>query len=234
MKIGGFLKQSFIDYPGHLASVVFTKGCNFKCGFCHNPELVLPNLMEQNINIEIDSINHFLNKNKKMIDAIVITGGEPTIHDDLEDFIVNFKNIGFKIKLDTNGTNPKQIKNLLDKNLLSYVAMDIKTSNNINKYSDICGVKLSEATMNNIELSVDLIKNSNIDYEFRTTLVKEFHTLNDFKEIAKWIKGTKKFTLQKTLKNNNLIDNNINSFDDDFFIDEIKKILNKENILYYC
>ncbi|HZJ73928.1 MAG TPA: anaerobic ribonucleoside-triphosphate reductase activating protein, partial [Perlabentimonas sp.] len=128
MRIGGFVKQSFIDWEGKITSVIFTKGCNFRCGFCHNPSLVLPKLIEQTPDIEVAAITEHLRKRKQWLDGVVITGGEPTLHNDLSTFIKTIKELGYPVKLDTNGSNPTLLKKLIADNSVDYVAMDIKTT----------------------------------------------------------------------------------------------------------
>jgi len=181
---------TLIDYPGKVASTVFTVGCNFRCPFCHNPELVLKSQFTDNGNLEKDFFK-FLKTRKGKIDGICITGGEPTIQNDLIDFIKKIKKLGFLVKLDTNGASPDVLKKLLNLKLLDFVAMDIK--NQLKKYDKTTGVK---GDSNRIKLSVDLIMNSRIPYEFRTTVVPGIHKVEDFEEIAKWLKGSENYCLQ--------------------------------------
>lgn len=190
MHISGLQKTSLIDYPGKICCIVFTKGCNFRCGFCHNPELVDPT--QKLLEIMEEEFYNFLKKRMGILDAVTITGGEPTIHKDLPEFIKKIKKIGFLIKLDTNGTNPEMVKKLLTDKLIDYIAMDIKGP--IDKYDKICNSKIDQ---NNILESINLIMNSGIDYEFRTTIVPTLHNENDFREIGKMIKGAKIYYLQQ-------------------------------------
>lgn len=189
MIISGIQKTSLIDYPKKICTVLFTRGCNFSCGFCHNPELVIPKKFAGKIpNKEIID---FLKSRTKKIDAVTITGGEPTLHKDLPNFIKEIKNMGYLIKLDTNGSNPKMLKELFKNDLIDYIAMDIK--NSPRKYKKTISTKTD---LKNIKKSVELIKNSNIKYEFRTTVIPTLHNEKSFKDIAKWLKGSKLLILQ--------------------------------------
>lgn len=174
MKIAGFTKQSLIDFPGNISSIVFTQGCNFRCGFCHNPNLVLPEKFETVYSLP--TIFDYLNKYKNLLDAVCISGGEPTIHSDLPDFISQIKNMGLKVKLDTNGTNSKMLDSLLTRKLIDFVAMDIKQVLDFDAYNIVVGNCLTNKMFDEILNSIKLIENSNIGYQFRTTVVKGFHT----------------------------------------------------------
>lgn len=187
--IGGIQKSSLLDFPQKIAAIVFTQGCNLRCGYCHNPELL--DFIAETKFKETDFFD-FLEKRKGKLDGVVITGGEPTLQRGLKDFILKIKEMGFEVKLDTNGTNPKTLKALIDENLLDYVAMDIKAP--LSKYEIITGVKIN---IDNIKESIDLIINSSLNYEFRTTVVKSQLTFDDFEEIGKLIQGAKKYYLQK-------------------------------------
>lgn len=189
MKIKGLQKTTLLDFPGKLACTVFTGGCNFRCPFCHNASLVLhAGEMEE---ISEEAFFDYLNKRRGMLDGVCITGGEPTLCPDLENFIKKIKDIGLAVKLDTNGTAPTVLKRLLDSNLLDYVAMDIKNSKE--KYALTAGIDTFPEA---IEQSINLIINNAPDYEFRTTVVRELHTPQDIAEITKWIGNTKKYFLQ--------------------------------------
>lgn len=200
MKIGGFQKLSLIDYPGHMACIVFTRGCNFDCFYCHNSGLLTCN--ETDINKK--EIFAFLEKRKNVLDGVVISGGEPTIQQGLYDFITQIKKLGLKVKLDTNGYNPEVLKKLLDDNLIDYVAMDIKASNL--KYSSVVNKNID---FNIIKKSIELLDNSNIAHEFRTTMFKPNIEINDIIEISKIIKQETPLYLQnfknaETVRNKNL------------------------------
>lgn len=192
MNIAGFQKLTLIDYPGHLATTVFTVGCSFRCPFCHNPELV----DRGSWNIEQDSKKKeffkFLKTRIGKLDGVCITGGEPTIQPDIIDFIKKVKKLGYKVKLDTNGTRPDVVRKIIREKLVDFIAMDIK--NHPGKYNKTTATK---GDIDRIKLSVELIRNSGIDYEFRTTVVPGLHVEEDFKKIAKWLKGAKSYWLQR-------------------------------------
>lgn len=190
MNIGGFQKFSMIDYPGKLTAIIFTSACNFRCGYCHNPELVLPEKF--NPSLDENEILKFLKTRIGKLDAVSITGGEPTLQKDLLEFIKKVKDLGFLVKLDTNGTNPDMLKKLLDKKLLDFIAMDIKAP--LDKYSDIVKVSVD---LDKIKESIKLIMNSDLEYEFRTTIVRSQLSRADILEMANTIKGAKSYVLQK-------------------------------------
>ena len=193
MIIGGFQKLTLIDYPGRIATTVFTVGCSFRCPFCHNPELVVHGTwnMEHGTKMEKDFFE-FLKKRKGKLEGVCITGGEPTIQKDIIPFVEKVKKMGFFVKLDTNGSRPDVLKKLIDKKLLDFVAMDIK--NYPEKYHKTVGLK---ADVERVKLSVNLIRNSGLNYEFRTTVVPGIHTEEDFLKIADWISGAKAYYLQE-------------------------------------
>jgi pyruvate formate lyase activating enzyme len=204
MIIAGFQKTSLLDYPGKISSIIFLAGCNLRCQFCYVPQLVLPEKIKSLKTIEEDDILSYLNENKKFIDAVVLTGGEPTLNEDLPDLIQKIKAKGFLIGLETNGTNPNMLSSLIEKKLVDYVAMDIKTKLNFEKYREIVGL-LTEETFEKVKTSIKILLSSTIDYEFRTTLVKEFHSIEDIVEICKSIKGAKVYYLQNFKKLNETI-----------------------------
>lgn len=188
MQIGGIQRFSSIDFPKRIASVLFTVGCNFRCPFCHNHELVIgpfPRISEE-------EIFEFLKSRVGQIDGVVISGGEPTLHHDLPEFIIKIKNLGFEIKLDTNGTNPGILQQLIDNQLLNYVAMDIKHT--WDKYHQLTGTQVD---IEQIKKSVSMLINSDIEYEFRTTVIQQIHTLDDIIEISKNIRGAKYYAVQE-------------------------------------
>jgi len=196
MRIGGFQKLTLVDYPGKIAATVFTVGCSFRCPFCHNPELVLraqfpaPNKMEQ------EFFKH-LEKRKGKLEGVCITGGEPTIQPDIIPFIKKIKEMGFLVKLDSNGTRPDILRQVFKEKLVDFVAMDIK--NTPEKYSETTGVETKNfaSLLDRVKLSVDLIRNSGIPYEFRTTVVPGIHSEEDFLEIGKWLEGSMSYFLQE-------------------------------------
>ena len=175
MRIGALQKQSFIDWQGKIVAVIFTKGCNFRCGYCHNPSLVLPKLINQTPDISEEEILSYLKRRKGWLDGVVITGGEPTIHTDLGHLLREIKQIGYAIKLDSNGTNPQALQALIDKKLIDFIAMDIKTIVEIKNYAEITNCK-EPALIEKIERSIQIIKASGIQYQFRTTVIPLFHS----------------------------------------------------------
>lgn len=187
MIIAGFVKNSFVDYPGKIASTVFTAGCNMRCWYCHNSHIL--EISENKI--EEEYVLNFLKERKGFIDGVVISGGEPTLQKDLKEFIKKIKDLGYLIKLDTNGSNYDVLKSLINENLLDYVAMDIKAP--LNNYIKIINTKID---IDNVKKSILLLLNSNIDYEFRTTFSPDL-SLEDIEEICKTIKGAKKYVIQK-------------------------------------
>lgn len=205
MEFGGFQKLTVLDFPGQVACIVFTKGCNFRCPFCHN-SLLVDNKCETYKEEEILS---FLEKRKNVLDGIVISGGEPLMHD-IEDFLYKVKELGYKIKIDTNGTYPEKLKELVKKGLADYVAMDIK--NIPEKYSQTAGVGFPYKI---IEESIDFLLSDKVDYEFRTTVTKEFHTANDLENIAKKISGAKRYFIQNFVDSGNVFLKNLTPFSED-------------------
>ncbi len=201
MKIGGFQKNSLIDYPNLISAVVFTYGCNFRCPFCHNAELVVRR--PERFYSE-DEILGFLKTRINKLDAVSITGGEPTLHKDLPEFIAKLKKMGFKVKIDTNGTNPKMVEFLLKRNLIDFIAMDVKTLPDRKAYSSVVGIALSDEMFSNILRTIEIIKNSKIKHEFRTTAIKEIHNKDKLNGILKAIKGADKFVLQEFNPENTL------------------------------
>jgi len=190
LPIKGLQKTSLIDYPGKIVCTIFLADCNFRCPYCQNPDLIenpdkLPIIKEEEV-IE------YLKEKRKWLDGICISGGEPTIHKELVDFIKKIKKENFLVKLDTNGTNSIMIKELLDNNLVDFISMDIKIS--LDKYEDVAKVKINKE---DIQKCVDLIRNSNIDYEFRSTILPKLHSEENIKKIGEWLKGSKKFVLQE-------------------------------------
>jgi len=190
MVLGGLQKLTLIDYPGHIAATVFTVGCNFRCPFCHNPELVSSIEYQVSSILERDFFD-FLESRQGKLEGVCITGGEPTIQPDIVEFIRKIKELRYKVKLDTNGARPDILRLLYAKKLLDFVAMDIKSDlENYNRTTN------SKVDLERIKLSVDLIRNSGVDYEFRTTAVPGLHKEEDFAKIGKWLEGAKKYVLQ--------------------------------------
>jgi len=203
MVISGFDKLSLLNYPGVVSCTIFTNGCNMKCPYCQNGTLAKG---KDKSNYTKEDIINYLRKRKGIIDGITISGGEPTINSDLIDFIKDIKKEKVKIKLDTNGTNYNMLKEIIDNNLVDYIAMDIK--NIFNKYDVTTNSKVN---IDIIKKSINLIKNSNIDHEFRTTIVKEFISANDIKKIIKLVDGSK-YYIQNYKYSNNVIDKSLTGF----------------------
>ncbi|OGZ79565.1 MAG: anaerobic ribonucleoside-triphosphate reductase activating protein [Candidatus Staskawiczbacteria bacterium RIFOXYB1_FULL_37_44] len=203
MIIAGLQKTTLIDYPGKIACVVFLAGCNFRCPWCYSAELVLPEKILKQHRISEAEIFDFLRKRKGLLEGVVICGGEPTINKDLPQFIEKIKKFNYPVKLDTNGSNPKMLKDLVSAKLIDYVAMDIKAPWALkfearNSKSEIYEQIMQEGVkMADIEESVEFLKSGKIDFEFRTTVVPGVHKKEDFLEIAKWIGGPEvKYNLQ--------------------------------------
>lgn len=198
MKIRGLQKTTLLDYPGHMAATIFLEGCNFKCPFCHNSDLVT--CQAQDIYSEKEVLA-FLEKRSAVLEGVCITGGEPTLQPELKDFICEIRKIGYKIKLDTNGYRPQVLTDLYRENLIDYVAMDIKTSKE--RYPVVSGIP--SLLICNIEESVSLLMNGKIPYEFRTTVVKELHSPEDFEKIGQWLQGCSQYYLQNFVDSGNVL-----------------------------
>lgn len=199
MQIYGFNKTTLLDYPEHVAATVFTGGCNFRCPFCHNGGLVLsPNPEEC---IEEEEVLSYLKKRKGILEGVCITGGEPTLQKDLRNFICKVKDMGYLVKLDTNGYRPQVLWNLMQEGLLDYVAMDIKASKE--NYAVAAGVEGLD--ISRIEESVGILKGGKVPYEFRTTVVKGIHSIEEFEEIGQFLAGSRTYYLQQYRENDNVI-----------------------------
>ena len=190
MQIAGLQKSSLVDYPSKIAAVVFTLGCNFRCPYCHNPNILTA--VSTNKLFDEAAVFDFLKTRKGKIDAVVVSGGEPTLQKDIGDFFKKLKELGFLTKLDTNGSSPKILEYLIKEELLNYVAMDIKAP--IEKYKEIARINIDT---NNILKSIGILKNSKIGYEFRTTTVKSQLSFEDFENIGKMLCCTENYYLQK-------------------------------------
>lgn len=189
LNIAGFEKISLIDYPGKLSAIVFTYGCNLKCEYCHNPELVTESLDQARL-LDQEKILQYLTKRKGKLDAVVITGGEPLLYDDLISFVKKVKELGYLVKLDTNGLLPQKLQKYIKLGLLDYISMDIKYSPD--DYIQYTG----EAALKNVRETIKTIMESGLEYEFRTTYVKGIHSLNSSKEIAQMIDGAQLYFIQ--------------------------------------
>ncbi len=204
MKLFGLQKLTLLDYPGHTACTVFTGGCNFRCPFCHNAPLVTK--IDADTFMEEDVFLSFLRKRKGILDGVCITGGEPLLQPDIAAFIRKIKTEGFLVKLDTNGSFPEKLREILDEGLADYVAMDIK--NTFSKYAMTAG---TEVDIQKIGESMDLLLSGSADYEFRTTVVRELHTEADISEIAQRIAGARRYFLQNFVHSENLIAENFSA-----------------------
>lgn len=199
MNVFGMEKLSMVDYDGKIVATIFTGGCNFRCPFCHNSSLVLD--YQTLSKIDEQEVLTYLEKRKGLLDGVCVSGGEPTLQKDLSLFLEKVKKLGYSIKLDTNGTNPNAVKSLKENGLVDYFAMDIKNSKE--DYAKIIGFDSYDTT--NVEKTVELFLGGDYDYEFRTTLIKEYHSMQNIKAIGEWIKGAKKYFLQKYIDSDTCI-----------------------------
>ena len=198
MKICGLQKTTLLDFPGHVAATIFTGGCNFRCPFCHNSDL-LGNDAE--VAYTEEEILKFLAKRRGVLEGVAITGGEPTLQPDLRAFILRVRELGYKIKLDTNGSRPDVLRALCDEGLVDYVAMDIKTCKE--RYPDVAGIPSLQT--GGIMESVEYLKHGSIPYEFRTTVVRELHSAEDFEQIGSWLSGCSRYFLQNYVDSDNVL-----------------------------
>ena len=230
-KIYGLEKMSLVDYDGHLCATIFLESCNFRCPFCHNSSLVLDadNLIAYNE----EEIFAYLKSRKKMLDAVCITGGEPTLTANLEEIIDKIKELGYLVKLDSNGTRPDILSHLIETKKVDYIAMDVKSSYaNYKKVAGITNNKLIDKVLESIEL----LKKSNIDYEFRTTLVKELHNEEDIEGIGKLVQGAKRFYFQKFTDHGECIEDGFSEVDLDTankYLEIIKKYVDNASLRGY-
>ena len=200
MKFGGFQKTSLLDYPDTISAIVWTVGCNFKCPFCYNPQLV-------NSTVDLiteDEIFSFLKKRKGLLEGLSISGGEPLLQDDIVDFTKKVKKLGYLIKIDTNGTFPEKLKELIDKKCVDYVSMDVKAPKD--KYNALTGVKTN---IKKIEKSIEIIKKTAPNYEFKTTFVPDLLKKEDILKIAKWLEGAETYFLQQFKTNVPLVSSSL-------------------------
>ena len=214
MNIKGLQKTTLLDFPERVACTVFTGGCNFRCPFCHNASLVLRSSEVNGISEE--DFFSYLSKRRGVLDGVCITGGEPLLSSDIVEFIKKIRSLGLLVKLDTNGSFPERLEYLLDEGLLDYVAMDIKNSKS--KYAITAGINDYPF---NIEKSIEIIMNKAPEYEFRTTVVRELHSVKDIEEIATLIKNSKKYFLQSYVDSGDVIDNSFSAYS----AEEMLKIL---------
>ena len=221
MNICGYQKTTLLDYPGHVAATIFTGGCNFRCPFCHNSDLVVNSTMSPCISQE--EIFAFLKKRKNVLSGICITGGEPTLQTNLSEFIKKVRSLGYKIKLDTNGYRPDVISSLLEDNLLDYIAMDIKAG--LSNYAKVSGIPNLDTSK--IKESISIIENSGIDYEFRTTVVKELHNRQDFLEISEMLSSSSSYFIQSFKDSGNILTPGLSSCDTDTLNQYLAIVKNK-------
>jgi len=193
MLLSGITKLTLLDFPEKTACIVFTAGCNFRCGYCHNPEFVLPGRLKEIEKgfIPEDVFFRFLERRKSLLQGVVITGGEPTLHPDLEEFVRKIRSLGYAVKLDTNGNRPEVLRRLIESGLVEYVAMDFKTS--FARYHSLAGLGADAAA---VEESFNLLKEGKIPYEFRTTLVREIHTEEILEQMKQSLRGATRYFLQ--------------------------------------
>ncbi len=219
MRIHGFQKLTLLDFPGKMACIVFTGGCNFVCPFCHNSRLIadkdLPSIAEE-------EVSDYLKKRAGILEGVVISGGEPLLQPDLKEFLTKIKALGYPVKLDTNGSIPDRLEELVNAGLIDYIAMDIK--NSPAKYALTAG--LESIDIGKIKRSVEIIMNSGIDYEFRTTVIKEFHEQADFEKIGRWLTGAKAFFLQNFRDSEGVVYDGLHPVSKNDLIDA-KNILNR-------
>ena len=199
MVFHGLQKMTLLDYPGRVACTVFTGGCNFRCPFCHNALLVTQ--LNEAEDYPEDEILSFLKKRTGLLDGVAVTGGEPLINDEIIDFISKVKSLGFSVKVDTNGSFPDRLEYIIKEKLADYVAVDIKNSKPL--YAETVG--LESFDIKPVERSVEILMSGDIDYEFRTTVVKKFHTVESIADAAEWIRGAKRYFLQNFIDSGNLI-----------------------------
>ena len=209
MHIGGMQKLTLLDYPGKVACTVFLSGCNLRCPYCHNPGLVLPDQINAP-GIPESEVFAFLEQRKGKLDGICITGGEPTLQPELPGFLEKLRELGYAIKLDTNGTYPGMLKGLLHDGILDYVAMDIK--NSPQRYAETCG---GADVLSRVWESVDLLLDSSIEYEFRTTVCKPLHTEKEMEEIGRWLRGAKRYFLQPFVDTGDLVSGGVQAHTQD-------------------
>ena len=220
MIIAGLQKMTITDFPENVACILFLKGCNFRCPYCQNSELIDYKIDDNYILKE--EVFDFLKKRQGILDGVVISGGEPTVNKDLPKLIKEIRDLGFKIKLDTNGTNPQMLKELLEDGLIDYVAMDIK--NVQTKYLETAGLSEKNVQiLENVQKSIDILKKSKVDHEFRTTIMKNYHNIEDLEEINKLIGKDEKYFIQNFEDSEYVLDHNIEPFSEK----ELKEIKNK-------
>ena len=214
----GLQKLTLLDYPGYVACTLFTRGCNMRCPFCHNASLVIR--ADEQKPYTHEEIMYFLKKRQGILDGVAITGGEPTLMPYLPDFMAEVRELGYKIKLDTNGTRPEALRSIIERGLVDYVAMDIKNCRE--KYGETVGFDAAY-DLTPIEESISILMAGKVDFEFRTTVSKSFHTSNDIEKIGEWLRGDEKFFLQQFKDSGDVIGDGIEGYDEG----EMKAMLDK-------
>ncbi|MCF2555341.1 anaerobic ribonucleoside-triphosphate reductase activating protein [Faecalicatena contorta] len=209
MVIQGLQKLTLLDYPGKVACTIFTAGCNFRCPFCHNASLVIDTYKNQEIPEE--ELFSFLKKRTGVLDGVCVTGGEPLIQQGIEDLLMNIKELGYAVKLDTNGSFPDKLRRLVEQGLVDYVAMDIKNSQE--SYGKTIGIE--EYDIENVNRSVQYLLRGNVPYEFRTTVVQELHRRSDFESIGRWIEGAQHYYLQQFVDSGDIIQSGLHGYNKD-------------------
>ena len=206
MHIEAYQKLTLLDYPGKTAAIVFTHGCNFRCPFCHNAGLVI---RPSESRIDENELFDYLEKRKKLLDGVCITGGEPLLQKDIAQFIRKVKDLGYLVKLDTNGSFPEKLEELIDEGIIDYVAMDIKNCRE--KYPVTAGTP--QDIVARVEKSVNILMSGKVEYEFRTTVCKNLHTVEDMERIGEWIKGAKAYYLQPFKDSGDIVADSENASD---------------------
>lgn len=208
MRISGLQKLSMVDYPGKLAATVFTGGCDLRCPFCHNAPLVLR--VAETPEFSQEEVLSFLRTRQGLLDGVVLSGGEPLLQAGAAEFLAAVRSLGFSVKLDTNGCHPEALANILERGLTDYVAMDIK--NRREKYAETVGMPGFDLAP--VEESVRLLQSSGVDFEFRTTVVREFHTAADIRAIGQWLEGSPRYFLQKFVDSGDLVGTGCHGLED--------------------
>lgn len=220
MKIEALQKLTLLDFPGKMAATIFTYGCNLRCPFCHNAGLVTE---ESESTLTAEEVLSFLSKRQGMLEGVCVTGGEPLLQPDIEDFLRKIKDMGYLIKLDTNGTFPKKLKDLVRKNLVDYVAMDVKNCRD--KYALTSGKTMMN--LSDIDESIRFLLSGEVESEFRTTVVKNFHSLEDLISLTDWISGCDRYFLQQFVDSGNLIDSSLEGYEEQEFLNIYKQVKRK-------
>lgn len=218
MIIDGFEKLTLLDYPENIACIIFTRGCNLRCPFCHNSSIL--EFSNEEAKFSENEIFDYLEKRKNILDGVCITGGEPLLQPDIKEFIKKIKNLNLKVKLDTNGTNYSKLKELIEENLLDYVAMDIK--NVYEKYPITTGIK--NVDTESVKKSIALLKKSKIEYEFRTTIVKNYHTFEDIENLCKLVGKDSDYYIQNFINSDNVLEKSLESFSNED-LEKLKKFI---------